>query len=110
MAIRYPLTVVTNAQKQAWCQVGVELMRLEFLVMGKWFWEGVPLEEYQTLRAAVQIEWPYHEGKLPKSEWERYQTDRYDYKTGQLTSEILALRTAISQAKSYSVNLDDDIT
>lgn len=109
MPINFPITVITNAQRQAWCQVAQELLRAEHNVIGKWFREGITLEEYQTLRAVVQTGWPYKEGNLPKSEWDRYLKERFEPKSNIINQGICQYKQAIYDAKAYSVNLDDDL-
>lgn len=107
--VKYPLTAVTNAAKAAFVERAIELLRLEHNVVGKWFREGINLEEYQTLRAMVQSRWPYDGEKLDKIEWEKYKEERFDVKSEVLISERGRLTNLMYNSTRFSPNLDDDI-
>jgi hypothetical protein len=86
-----------------------ELLRREHNHMGAWYKDGITLTRYQNLRAQVQIDFPYHAGKLSKADWERYQTDRFENKQNKLSEAIGQMKTNMFASSTYSPNLDDDI-
>jgi hypothetical protein len=77
--------------------------------MGKWYREGIELAEYQTLRADVQIDFPYSEMKLSKSNWENYKENRFTKKQNLLGEAIGLMKNNSYMSSTYSPNLDDDI-
>lgn len=110
--IKFPLTCITNAQRQAWCQVAQILLQEEHNIMGKWYEVDellIPETEHQKLREEVQTTFPYDGKKLKKEDWVRYQEDRFNKKSSLISEGITLYKKNIMLAKSYSVNLDDDI-
>lgn len=110
--IKFPLTCITNAQRQAWCQVAQILLQEEHNIMGKWYKITEPLipeTEHQKLRAEVQITFPYDGKKLKKENWVKYQEDRFNKKSSLISEGIALYKKNIMENKTYSVNLDDDV-
>ena len=110
--IKYPLLCTTIAAKVAFVERGIRLLQKEHNIMGAWFSPQksiITLEMYQKLRAAVQIEWPYNDEKLPKTEWQRYLETRFNMKMEKLVSERCILKESLYTSTRFSPNLDDDI-
>ncbi|MCK5600855.1 hypothetical protein KAR91_03240 [Candidatus Pacearchaeota archaeon] len=110
--IKYPITCITFATKTAFVERAARLLQIEHNIMGAWFSPQKPvitLEEYQKLRAAVQIEWPYSDGKLSKTEWQRYLETRFNVKMGKLVDERCNLKELLYTSTRFSPNLDDAI-
>jgi hypothetical protein len=108
--IKYPITCVTNGSKNSWLMKAQELLRLEHNHMGAWHNTGITETRYQKLRAQVQIDFPYHAGKLSKVDWERYKSDRFDRKQKKINEAIGQMKQNMFNSTTYSPNLDDDIT
>ncbi len=107
--MKYSITCFTHRSKHEWLLNAQELLRQEFLIMGEWFRQGITETKYHTLRAKVQIDFPYYTGKLSKLDWERYQGDRFDPRQNKIGSAIAQMRQKMFDSKTYSPNLDDDI-
>ena len=108
--IKYPLTCTTHATKMAWIERAIELLRIEHNIIGKWFREGITLEEYQTLRAWVQQRIDYRSTRLTKTEWNTYLRTRYERIIVKLHEAGGINRQNLQDSVRFSPNLDDDIT
>lgn len=110
--IRYPFGCTTYAAKSAFIKKAIELLRLEYNIMGEWYHPEKSLiveSLHQKLRANVQTRWPYDGNKLDKVEWENYQKERYEKKETILHYEKSILDNEIYKSTRFSPNLDDDI-
>lgn len=107
--IKFPLLCISNGNKIAWLFRARNLLRLEHNIMGKWYREGLTVEEYQKLRAEVQIKWPYKEEKLPLPEWLDYKKERFDLKQEEIDLVLNQLKVLCFDTTKYEPNLDYDI-
>lgn len=110
--MKYPITCITNGSKISWLLKAQESLRQEHNIMGEWFDElrdPITLEKYQTLRAEVQIAFPYVNENLSKEDWDKYQTDRFNIKQSLIDVEMGRLKNACFESSTYSPNLDDDL-
>lgn len=108
--IKYPLTCATIASKMAWIARAMELLRIEHNLIGKWFKEGITLEEYQTLRAWVQSRIDYRETKLTKQEHNVYLNIRFIPISKKLLEAEGQFRQMLFNSVRFSPNIDEDIT
>jgi hypothetical protein len=107
--IKYPFLATTNAAKYAFIKRGIELLRREHNIIGKWFREGLKEVEYQKLRARVQQFFPYHDGTLSQENWDKYRKDRFDVKMKLILEAEGVLKNSLYNSTRFSCNLDDDI-
>jgi len=108
--IKFSILATTHAAKMAWIERALELLRLERSLMGEWYKKGLTLEQYQKLRAEVQIQFPYTSSNLSKDLWEDYLKGRYSMKTNVLYQTQAVLRESLFNSTRFSPNIDSDIT
>ena len=107
MALTYPIDCDTLNKRGAYCRRALELVRLQYNIMGKWFREGISQKEYDSLGEEVKSNFPY-ESKLTESDWKRYKELHLVLQEKAVVAE-LATREELAHDNTWDIDIKSEL-
>lgn len=107
MAITYPADCDTTEKKGAYCRRALELVRLQYNLMGKWFREGLSKEEYEGLGEEIKNQFEF-KAQLTKSDWDNYRT-MHDVLQNEVVVAELKVRADLANQKTWDSDIKNQL-
>lgn len=107
MAITYPVGCDAVEKKAAYCRRALELVRLQYNLVGKWFREGISQKEYDGFGEDVKTRFSYKD-RLTKNDWQKYR-EMHDVLQEKVVVAELAIRAELASLNTWDSNIKNQL-